>query len=226
VATFVSSVGPIGSAGDIEALEGKALLAVFNELSSKQTKKFASRAKGVEQTKRAFTQWADQQKAAGVVVSRKEPLPENIRTFRRSGIRAKILELASKAGGATVAQLMEATNRPAKAIRQQLYRLRGDGQLSVTIEEDKGDEATVVVAGTILTRKPFCFSPKRDCKDHKPNTKRAKVLEMLQQGATFEQVKEATGWNTKDAMEGIRLLHDFLGYGLKETADGIIKAYR
>lgn len=63
-------------------------------------------------------------------------------------------------------------------------------------------------------------------KKHRENTKRATAIGLLLEGATFEAVQKATGWNRKDAYEGIRLLHYYVGYGIKtDETTGIIKLF-
>lgn len=62
-----------------------------------------------------------------------------------------------------------------------------------------------------------------EIKEHRPGTKRAKVIEMLTPGATLEQVMAEIGWDRKTAYEGIRLVHFYLGYGIKTEDGGVIR---
>lgn len=74
-------------------------------------------------------------------------------------------------------------------------------------------------------RKTFDLPAKAKIKEHREGTARAKAVETLKKGATFEAVQKATGWkNHRHAYEGIRLLNTHLGYGIKEN-DGVIKIF-
>lgn len=69
----------------------------------------------------------------------------------------------------------------------------------------------------------FVFPAEKEIKPVREGTARAKALAILLRdgGGTFADVQAATGWNEKQAYEGIRLLHYYSGYGLKEkVVDG------
>jgi len=83
------------------------------------------------------------------------------------------------------------------------------------------------------SRLSFQFPRKEEIKNHRANTMRARIVEMLQNGgATFDQIQEATwgtkkGWSPKKirttTYEGIRLVHYQLGYGMNHNLDtGVI----
>jgi len=59
---------------------------------------------------------------------------------------------------------------------------------------------------------------KDEVKNHRPGSKRARTIDMLKTGATFQAVSAAIGWDKKTTYEGIRLLHIQLGYGIKTDA--------
>jgi hypothetical protein len=63
---------------------------------------------------------------------------------------------------------------------------------------------------------------KPEQKPHRANSKRAKVIELTgrPQGATFAEIQAATGWDDRNAYEGVKLLHSALGYGLAEPTLG------
>ena len=71
-------------------------------------------------------------------------------------------------------------------------------------------------------------------KAHRPNCKRALVVDMLtsESGATFSEVAQAIeatfgaseAWDGSTCYEGIKLIHSELGYALTEDKDGIIRA--
>lgn len=65
----------------------------------------------------------------------------------------------------------------------------------------------------------FVFAPEDEVKQAREGTARAKALALLRRdkGATFEEVSKATGWNEKQTYEGIRIVHYYLGWGLRET---------
>lgn len=69
----------------------------------------------------------------------------------------------------------------------------------------------------------FVFPARKEgVKPHREGTKRATVVSLLLEGASFEDVQKATGWSEKDAYEGIRLVHYHLGYGMNQDAQGRI----
>lgn len=221
---FTSTLGAIGSAKDISAFTGPQLVTLYNELTGKQTKKFASVAKGAEQTLKALKVWQSQQ-PDGASKGGEIADPED-RTYRKDSGRGRIIELASVAGGASFGELKSATKWKDQQIKAAIIRIKGYNGLSVETTGD-GDEARVVISGILRTRKAFSFEPKKEQKDHKPGTKRAAVVELLRsdKGATFEQIQQATGWDDRTAYEGIRLIHGYLGYGIRETAEGCIQLY-
>jgi hypothetical protein len=55
----------------------------------------------------------------------------------------------------------------------------------------------------------------------RPGTKRAKVIALMQRkgGATLDQIKRATKWDTKTAMDGIRLVRVASGYKVREVGE-------
>ena len=68
----------------------------------------------------------------------------------------------------------------------------------------------------------FCMAPHAEQKTIRGGTKRAEVVRLLKRanGAKFSEVQEATGWVTKDAYEGIRLINTYSGFGLWADAAG------
>jgi len=71
-------------------------------------------------------------------------------------------------------------------------------------------------------RAPFNYEPKDTIKSHREGTKRAQVIGMLREGATIEEIMQATGWKYRDAYEGVKLIHHQVGYGLEEKSTGKI----
>ncbi len=86
------------------------------------------------------------------------------------------------------------------------------------------------VAATPVTRPPasrsvdggpaplptYAVDPARR-REPKPGTYRALIIQMLLVGATMSEVRTATGWNKRQAREGVRLLHYKCGYGITEN---------
>ena len=68
----------------------------------------------------------------------------------------------------------------------------------------------------------FVFPAESEQKPVRADSARGKALALLQRkdGATFEEVQQVTGWNEKQAYEGIRLIHYYSGYGLAEDVKG------
>lgn len=69
----------------------------------------------------------------------------------------------------------------------------------------------------------FVFPAESEQKPVREDSARGKALAVLTRkgGGTFAEVQAATGWNEKQAYEGIRLLHYYSGYGLaQEERDG------
>lgn len=222
MATFTSSIGTISSVAEIEAQQGTALVTIYNELTGEKIKKFSDKKTAIGRCVKAYNLWVAQQKQAGPLP--KVVTPDEHRSYRPESNRGKVIELASKAGGAKFADLKKATKWDDAELKAAMARIKGYNGLTVSVEGE-GDEAVVTISGVLRTRKPFAFEPLKEQKPHKPNTKRAKVLEMLLSGATFVEIQEATKWDDRTAYEGIRLIHGYLGYGLKETPDGKITAF-
>jgi hypothetical protein len=65
----------------------------------------------------------------------------------------------------------------------------------------------------------FVFAPEDEVRQAREGTARAKALAILRrdEGATFEEVSAVTGWTEKQTYEGIRIVHYYLGWGLRET---------
>lgn len=68
----------------------------------------------------------------------------------------------------------------------------------------------------------FPARPAGEIKDHRSGTKRATVIGLLRQGATMQQLMSATGWDYKTAYDGVKLVHSYLGYGLREDESGVV----
>lgn len=74
------------------------------------------------------------------------------------------------------------------------------------------------------TLKPFNMPKGAEQKAPVEGTKRRIAFDLISRdsGATLEEVQEATGWNRRNTVEGIRLISKHNGYGLKQAEDGTI----
>jgi hypothetical protein len=61
----------------------------------------------------------------------------------------------------------------------------------------------------------YAIDPDRR-REPKEGTYRYQIIQMLLIGATMVEIREATGWNERQAREGVRLLHTKCGYGISE----------
>lgn len=151
------------------------------------------------------------------------PARAEIRTHKPSTNRGKIITLGIREEGVSMQELVRITGWVPQQVRSCLRQINdysGHG-----IEERTQDH--FFITGTPKHRKPMSWPAKGEVRDHRPGTKRAKVVEMLTrpEGATFEDIKAACGWNDIQAYEGIKLIHGYLRYGIKEV-DGIIRAFK
>lgn len=73
--------------------------------------------------------------------------------------------------------------------------------------------------------KAFRLEAAENAKAPAAGSKRHTAYELIArpEGATIEQVMEATGWNKRNATEGVRLLNKHNGLGLVGDEDGVIK---
>lgn len=113
--------------------------------------------------------------------------------------------------------------------RQELQEARGDDKADEPPPEPKAPPAEKAEKKQGRPRGfSFTFPLGNDgVKPPKAASKRETVLKLLlrKNGATFEEVQEATGWKRVDAYEGIRLIHYANGYGLAMDPKGRIRAY-
>lgn len=74
-------------------------------------------------------------------------------------------------------------------------------------------------------RKALQLSSKSEIKGHRDGTKRATAITLMKRtdGATFDEMMEATGWNYKTCYEGVKLVNTYVGYGLQEDETGRVK---
>lgn len=74
-------------------------------------------------------------------------------------------------------------------------------------------------------RKKWNFPPRQTIQGYRQGTKRAKLIEMLLKGATFEECQEMLGTYYKLCYCCIYQLHNHLGFGIRENDDGVIQIY-
>lgn len=149
---------------------------------------------------------------------------EAIGNHRPSTRRGTIIRLCTEGGGRTIAQLAEACDGWEEAdVRVCLKHI--NSYLGHGVEED--DTGVIRISGTPRGRKPFNLPPAETQKQLRPGTKRKRTFDLLSRpgGATVEEVREATGWNHDQALEGIKLLNIYSGYGLREDDEGRVGVY-
>lgn len=76
------------------------------------------------------------------------------------------------------------------------------------------------VPRVIGTDQPLAAAPASTIREHRPGTKRAKVINMLRKGTTIQRIMTSTGWNRVDARSAVRQIHRELGYGIEEGKGG------
>lgn len=71
----------------------------------------------------------------------------------------------------------------------------------------------------------FNFPPRPPVRAYRQNTKRAALIALLNrpQGATFDEIMSGIGWAYKVAYENVKLLNDYVGFGLSEDDSGRIR---
>jgi len=128
----------------------------------------------------------------------------------------------------SITQLVQIYNdnkppKPVKTFRTKEEAIRRVLALLSLQQEKHAPKPTIDVKGGAQDhRKPFNFPPKIRIKPHRAGTARAKAIDTLLTGkASFEDVMDACGWTRRAAIEGIRLLHTHLGWGIVEE-NGVI----
>lgn len=126
--TFQSTIGKIRSTDDIEGLGGRELVTLHNELAAKIgtkfTKRFSNRDNGIRRVTALFEQLGDSapsistgqntKPAAGKIgdVARRKRFSiesrDKIKSHRAGTKRAKVIDLLSRDGGATIEDVMKA----------------------------------------------------------------------------------------------------------------------
>lgn len=144
------------------------------------------------------------------------PAGSEIKHHRGGTRRGTMIKMMSD-GGATLEQLSKATDWDIPTVRANLRMI--NTQLGHGIEED--EKGLLHLEGPVIDRKPFEFPAMKEIKSHRPGTKRAKTIELLsrKEGASIEEVMDANGWDKPTALEGVKLLHSYLGYGLTEDEE-------
>lgn len=239
----------------IEEMSLKELAAYYNSLApGKYVKKFKDRATGLKRIRslleeqgpptptrsgpKATEEGATQESAdapasseaqggaAAPAQTRKRlEFPEDpdgdIKPHRPNTRRGQVIRMCATEEGATLSELVEATGWIEQDVRTTLKLINLD--LGHGVEED--EDGRIRITGEPKSRKPFYRKPKKEIKPHRPGTKRARVVEMLQreEGASFAEIMEETNWNRNQAYQGITLIHAYLGYGLTEDEDGRIR---
>jgi len=125
----------------------------------------------------------------------------------------------------TLGELASAFNalaaKPVKRFRDKATAIR---RLNDEIEGVKQDEA--IEKHVAKRTRTFNYTyPLKDegARPVREGSKRARVIEQLRDGTTVEEVMAENGWNERQAREGIRLIHTYVGYGLVQDEEtGVI----
>lgn len=89
-----------------------------------------------------------------------------------------------------------------------------------------GGKAPVVVGaenvprGVVGEEQPLAAPAAKEIREHRPGTKRAKVVTMLRKGTTIQRIMKEMSWNRSDARAAVRQIHRELGYGIDEGKGG------
>lgn len=168
-------------------------------------------------------------------VSPKAKIVSNMTTPELAALYSTIASNLGKKGVSRFADKPSAVKRT-WAILQEYAKTDVTGEVKTTKTKPAAKEpkAPAVAKEKKPGKKPFRFNfnfaPDSKIKPHREGSKgRATVITLLSRegGATFEEVQKATGWDTKTAYEGIRLIHFALGWGMRlNNETGKISIYR
>lgn len=197
---------------DVAKLDVKTRLALYNQLTGKTTTKFAGTEKGIEQTWKAVQ---EHDKPAATETAVKPPEFQEDPPRPGSTAAAELAESAPK------------TDKPAETVGELYDKLAGEKAAAAATKPPKPPRTAKVPKpeGEAKAPRALAFNLPLTADIKRPGRgKRLAIFEMLQrkEGATFEEVQTATGWDRKTAYEGIRLLHTYCGYGLKQGENGAI----
>lgn len=151
------------------------------------------------------------------------PQKERIGVHRPSTRRGTLISLCLREGGATLEELMDASGWTASQVRTNLRLI--NRHVGHGIRED---ENGFIMTGHPRVRTGMAYDPNPEgVREIREGTKRHTVMLLLTRtgGATLEEVMETTGWPERTALEGIRLLATYVGYGIEESDNGQIEAY-
>jgi hypothetical protein len=231
---FRSSIVNVRGEADLAALTLSQLVVVYNELNpEKMVKKFADRKAAMTRCLKAYQDWVARQpkpapspevvkgngRTPGPIMLEVE-LP--IKKHKPSTNRGRIILLGYREEGVSMKEMVELTRwteQQCRTVLRQINLYSGHG-----IEEREHNRFWIL--GEPQNRKRFDWPPRGEVKKHRVGTKRAKALALLlrPEGATLEEVQETCGWDAANAYEGIKLLHGYLGYGVREDEQGRIRA--
>lgn len=71
-------------------------------------------------------------------------------------------------------------------------------------------------------RKQIFAEPKSRINAYRPNTDRARLIALLGEGATLEEIMDKFGWTYQYAYSQVLFVHRFIGFGLEEDVYGVI----
>ncbi len=227
-------------------LTGPELVVVYNQMGTgSKVKRFSDRTAGIRRVKGALVALscrvptAIDKKPQDAVVStqpvkiKKKDLPltgtsriellatGSIKPHRPNTRRGKLIRLMEREEGASLDEMASVSQWSVPEVRSILKMINSG--LGHGVSEDP--EGKIHIVGTPKDRKPFNLTALENIKNHRPKTKRAKVIAMLSEegGTTVAAVREVTGWNEAQAYQGIILVNKYVGHGLSEDDQGNIR---
>lgn len=115
-------------------------------------------------------------------------------------------------------------------LRRTLAALDAKGQAKPAKAEPKAKPKPTDKPKAKAPRTPrhIDWPAKKEKKTHRPGTKRAVVVDLLSRksGATRDDLMKATGWDEKTLYDGLRLVHVYLGHGIREDETGHLHLVR
>jgi hypothetical protein len=74
-------------------------------------------------------------------------------------------------------------------------------------------------------RKRFDLPPRRKLWKWRKGTLRDRLISLLLEGATFEECMEVGHWDYTNTYNNIRMLHQMVGFGVREDDKGVIQIF-
>lgn len=199
-------VGQPTSVVALSDMSGPDLLGLFNlvteRMGGKRVNKFADKQTAVKRT------WAALEAHTNYMAKLAEE-ESDVETQTETQTTAKAQAKAAKQAEKEAAAQAKAEEKARKAAEREAAKAA-----KPPVERKKRGRRFVFPALSVI-------------KTAREGSKRALAIRLLtrEEGAKFEDIQAATGWNDKDAYEGIRLVHYYVGYGMAQDEDGTIRIF-